>query len=125
LKRLFILALITFAWIFFRAQNMAQAFEIIASSIRHIPAQLRAIASNTDLARLKLLYVNKESSILFLSVMFCTLVFIVESRQKGRSITDYFATLSKPLRYATYLFLIYGSIIFGIFEKNQFIYFQF
>jgi alginate O-acetyltransferase complex protein AlgI len=125
IKRIIILALITFAWIFFRAQNMTQAFEIIASSFRHIPAQLSAIISNTDLARLKFLYVNKESSILFLSVIFCALIFVVESRQKDRSITDYFATLSKPLRYATYTFLIYGSIIFGIFEKNQFIYFQF
>lgn len=125
LKRLFILALITFAWIFFRATSMAQAFEMIASSFHHIPQQLSAIASNADLARLKLLYVNKESSILFLSVIFCTLVFIVESRQKERNIADYFASLSKPVRYATYLILIYGSIIFGIFEKNQFIYFQF
>lgn len=125
LKRLFILALITFAWIFFRATSMSQAFEMISSSVRHIPGQMSAILSNTDLARLKLLYVNKESSVLFLSVIFCALVFIVESRQKGRSITEYFASLSRPLRYAAYLFLIYGSILFGIFEKNQFIYFQF
>jgi len=125
LKRIIILTLVTVAWIFFRATSLSQAFEMIASSVRHIPGQISAILSNADLARLKLLYVNKESSVLFLSLIFCALVFIVESRQKERSITDYFASLSRPLRYATYLFLIYGSIIFGIFEKNQFIYFQF
>lgn len=125
LKRLFILALITFAWIFFRATSLSQAFEMIGSSVRHIPGQIEAIISNTDLARLKLLYANKESSILFLSVIFGALILVIESRQKERSITDYFASLGRPLRYAAYLFLIYGSIVFGIFEKNQFIYFQF
>lgn len=48
LKSLLISTVITFAGVFFRAQNIARAFEIIASLCRHISAQLSVIGSNSD-----------------------------------------------------------------------------
>lgn len=125
IERIVILSLITFAWVFFRAMNINHAFAMLTSSFKHIPQQIYAIFANVNMARLNLLYANKDSSVLFLTILFCVLVFIIEWKQKNRNIVDYFATFNKPLRYATYLFLIYGSILFGVFEKNQFIYFQF
>jgi len=124
-KRILVLLLVTFAWVFFRAENITEGFQMIDSAFRNVPAQIHSIITNLDFARLKWLYVNKESSVLFLSILFCVLIFFIEHKQRNRSIADYFATLSKPVRYATYFFLIYGSIIFGVYSKNQFIYFQF
>ncbi len=125
LKRAIVLLLIVIAWVFFRATSIVQAFEIIGSSVKNLPQQIAQIISNTNLARLKFLYANKESSVLFLSIALCVLVFVVEWKQKNRDIASYFATFNKPMRYATYFFLIYGSILLGVFERNQFIYFQF
>jgi len=125
LKRIFILSIITMAWVFFRASSITQAFEMIGASVKHIPQQITEVITNADLARLKLLYVNKDSSVLFLSVVLSAFVFLIEWKQKNLNIADYFAKFNKPLRYSIYFFLIYGSIFFGVFEKNQFIYFQF
>jgi alginate O-acetyltransferase complex protein AlgI len=124
-KRAFILLLVTIAWIFFRAASVKQAFDLIFSSMQNIPAQIKAIIGNADLGRLKFLYANKESSVLILSIIFCVLVFIIEAKQKDRNIAVYFGSMSRPVRYAAYFFIIYGSILFGVFSKNQFIYFQF
>ncbi len=124
-KRILIFGLITFAWIFFRAENIKQAFNIVGSLENNLFQQISNIISNTELARLKLLYVNKGSGVFLLSLIFVSTVMFIEWKQKDRSIIHYFHSLSKPVRYAMYFFLIYGSIFFGVFEKNQFIYFQF
>lgn len=124
-KRIFILMLITLAWVFFRANTILQAFQMIGTSVKHIPQQVTGIITNANLARLKFLYAEQHSSVICLSVLFCALVLVIEWKQKGRTIGDYIATFNKPVRYMAYLFLIYGSIIFGVFQKNQFIYFQF
>ncbi len=125
LKRVLIFGLITFAWIFFRAENVKQAFSIVASLENNLFKQISNIISNTDLARLKLLYANKGSGVFLLSLLFVSTIMLIEWKQKDRSIIHYFHSLSKPVRYSMYFFLIYGSIFFGVFEKNQFIYFQF
>ena len=125
IKRLLIFALITFGWIFFRAENINQAFCIVASIENNLFGQMVEIISNANLARLKLLYANKDPAIFFLSLVFCTGVLFIEWKQRDKNIVQYFHSLSKPIRYFLYFFLIYGSIFFGVFEKNQFIYFQF
>lgn len=124
-KRILIFGLITFAWIFFRAENIKQAFNIVGSLENNLLQQISNIISNADLARLKLLYANKGAGVFLLSLLFVSTVMLIEWKQKDRSIIHYFHSLSKPVRYSMYFFLIYGSIFFGIFEKNQFIYFQF
>lgn len=125
LRSFITLSLVTIAWVFFRANNFSQAIQMISSSTKGLLDQFQAILSNTNLARLKLLYVNKESDVFILSIVFCLIVLLIEWYQKGRNIAEYLSTWNKPLRYAAYLFIIYGSILFGVFEKNQFIYFQF
>lgn len=125
IKRIFILLLITMAWVFFRANNTYQAFEMLGSSFIGIPQQLKAVFTNTNLARLKVLYANKEASVLFMSVLLCVFAFTIEYKQKNKTIANYLATFAKPWRYVAYFFLIYGTILLGVFEKNQFIYFQF
>ncbi|MBA3679586.1 MAG: MBOAT family protein [Bacteroidetes bacterium] len=124
-KRILIFGLITFAWIFFRAENIKQAFNIVGSLENNLFQQISNIISNTEFARLKLLYANKGSGVFLLSLIFVSTVMFIEWKQKDRSIIHYFHSLSKPVRYAMYFFLIYGSIFFGVFKKNQFIYFQF
>jgi alginate O-acetyltransferase complex protein AlgI len=125
IKRVLILFFITIAWVFFRAPTIKTAFQIIGSIFRNIPNQISAILTNQNFQRLQLLYVGKEKSVLTLCVLFAALIFYIEWRQKSKSFVEHVATFNKPLRYVTYFFLIYGSIFLGVFETNQFIYFQF
>ncbi len=124
-KRIIILPLICLAWVFFRATNIEQAFKMIGSATHNVLNQINAIITNSNLSRLKLLYAGKESSVFILSILFCIMVLTIEWRQKNLTIAQYFSTFKKPIRYSIYFFLIYGTILFGVFEKNQFIYFQF
>lgn len=124
-KRILLFSIITLAWIFFRAENISQSFHIIGSLNNNLFSQFHSIISNTDFLRLKLLYVDKGSSVFILSLLFCFTVMLIEWKQKDRNIVQYFHSLNKPVRYSVYHLLIYGSIFFGVFEENQFIYFQF
>jgi D-alanyl-lipoteichoic acid acyltransferase DltB (MBOAT superfamily) len=125
LKRILLFCLITLAWIFFRAENISQAFTIISSLNNNLLSQVHDIITNNDLLRLKYLYANLGSNVFLLSILFSFIVMLFEWKQQGRNIVQYFHSLNKPMRYSVYLFLIYGSIFFGVFEENQFIYFQF
>lgn len=125
LRRLLLVFLVTLAWVFFRADHIGQAFAMIGDSFNHLGQQVKALVSNANLARLNILYANLDKQVLFLCLLLSTLVLCVEWQLRNRSIADYLAGLNRPLRYATYFFLIYGTILLGVFEKNQFIYFQF
>jgi D-alanyl-lipoteichoic acid acyltransferase DltB (MBOAT superfamily) len=125
IKRILVLFLVSVAWVFFRATSIFQAFYMLSVSTQNIFFQIKNVIINSNLSRLKLLYANKDSSVFILSVVFCLIVLAIEWKQKNLNIAEYFSTLKKPIRYGIYFFLIYGTIVFGVFEKNQFIYFQF
>lgn len=124
-KRILLFGLITLAWIFFRAENIAKSFQLIGSLNNNLLSQLSDIITNNDLLRLKLLYANKGSNVFMLSILFSFIVMFIEWKQRDRNIVQYFHSLNKTIRYSLYFFIIYGSIFFGVFQKNQFIYFQF
>lgn len=125
LRRLLLLFIVTLAWVFFRADHIGQAFSMIGTSFNHLFSQLQDLAFNRNLARLHVLYADLEYQVVFLSFVLSTAVIFIEWQMRNRSLPDYLSAFSRPVRYASYLFLIYGTILFGVFEKNQFIYFQF
>jgi len=98
-------ALVTFAWIFFRAQNWSHALQIIV--------KISTFSIND-----KLITPLNDIEILF-SIVLIVLLTIKEK---------YFFNIDtkNTIKFITYLLIIFLTIfIFGVFNQNQFIYFQF
>lgn len=104
-------AIVTLCWIFFRADNVAQAVsiigEIVSPSLFLVPAVL--------------------SSKVILTLALIGIFLIVEwmGREHDYAIEHLGITWGKPLRYAAFYIIIFSIMYFGNFNENQFIYFQF
>ncbi len=104
--------LVCFSWIFFRANNLSDAFVLIGS----IPAGLGSFAGVT-------LSLLKEGFITaLLSIGLLLAVQIVQRHRKMRHFLD-----NKPLvfRWALYVMIVLFIVLFAVDKGNQFIYFQF
>jgi len=112
--------LVCFAWIFFRAANLSDAFYIIT----HLAdgwgrifsvAGFNSVISGLGVSRTELL-------IGVLSIVFLECVHLVQRHGRIRHMLS-----SRPawFRWIIYLAVIWGILAFGVFGKNQFIYFQF
>jgi alginate O-acetyltransferase complex protein AlgI len=113
--------LATFAWIFFRANSVSDAFYIIKHSVTDLYSNASDILHRVPLD-LKLGLSTFEISIGVAAILSMELIHIMQNKYRMRDWIN-----SKPLyiRWGIYhiAFLIIAFI--GIFEKRQFIYFQF
>ncbi|HMO61127.1 MAG TPA: MBOAT family O-acyltransferase [Ferruginibacter sp.] len=104
--------LTTFAWIFFRAENLQHAFKyiskIFSSSLFLIP-YYRGISNATTTIALLIAFILIEWF----------------GREGQYAIADLNLKWKKPVRYALYYVIAILIIVFGNFDQNQFIYFQF
>jgi alginate O-acetyltransferase complex protein AlgI len=113
-------SLICFAWIFFRAANLSDAMYIISHMFTGLGSSLspRGIAAAMNSMGLYTI----QYGVIFVSLVILETVHILQSKGSVRT-----ALAKRPawvrwgLYYATLLVLAY----FGIYGKNQFIYFQF
>jgi D-alanyl-lipoteichoic acid acyltransferase DltB (MBOAT superfamily) len=112
LKTLFTFILIFFSWILFRAHSLADVSYIITNMFR-INFQLGGF--NMGLTHFELL---------FSIFLICLLIVSDYLIEKG-IVSMKFPTYPKWIRWSFYYALIFGILIFGVFEKTQFIYFQF
>lgn len=99
------------AWIFFRAENVSHAWEII-----------NEIFSFSLLLPIKVLTINQLVKIISLIAFFLVLEW------KGRSkefAIEYIGERPFLLRYSIYGVIVFSIMLFGNFKENQFIYFQF
>lgn len=112
--------LVTFAWIFFRANTLKDAWYII----RQIPLvfkQLYERIINHKAFPLNLSLNKYNFTLCLLAILFLEGVHLVQRHNN-------FETLKKsPLvvRWAVYYLLVFIMVYFGIFENRKFIYFQF
>ncbi len=113
-------SLICFAWIFFRAKNLSEAWYIVT----HLFTGMENIVSVKYLKdNISGLGLSKiEFLIAILSIMFMEFVHLVQRHYKIRHMLS-----EKPIwfRWSMYYAIILGIIFFGVFGKNDFIYFQF
>ncbi len=112
--------LISFAWIFFRAKNVSDAFYIcthLFDGLGNISSfqQVKDNIFNLGLSK-------KEFVIALASILFMEIVHAVQSHHKIRHFLS-----EKPIwfRWSMYYAIILGIIFFGVFEQSSFIYFQF
>lgn len=103
--------LVALAWIFFRANTLADAVFIIGRI-------------TTDLS--STLYLGPSQLTTFLSLLFIALLCIVQFLQSSRIVPLYNLPSRCPavIHWTAYLMLVIGILIFGI-GSNEFIYFQF
>lgn len=125
LKKVIVFFLVTIAWVFFRSETFAQSMYVIKNLFRHIPQQLSAILSNHNFERLHLLYLEQSGKEFFLAIFLILFVEGMHYIQKARTIPEFIASRNKVSRWSFYFVITYSIIFLGVFERAQFIYFQF
>lgn len=113
-------ALISFAWIFFRANHLSDAVYIIT----HLFSGLGNI---TDIkAVLNLLFTLGLNQYEFIiAVVSIAVMEFVHITQKRGSIRDLISRQPLILRWTVYYLLVMSILVFGVFGSHEFIYFQF
>jgi D-alanyl-lipoteichoic acid acyltransferase DltB (MBOAT superfamily) len=113
--------LVTFAWIFFRANSVSVAFYIIKKSFTGIIQDIHGIANHMPLD-LNLGMSNFQIAIGIGAIILMETIHIMQNKYKIR---DWINARPLYLRWSIY-YLVFLTIAFlGVYEKRQFIYFQF
>ncbi len=117
-----------FAWIFFRANNVQDAFYVVGHlfhNLASVPAHLREV---TFVREFILLGQNQQE--LYLAMLGIAILFgahLLQNERKGRrTVGEWFAQQGSGVRWATYYAALVLILFFGAFNQSQqFIYFQF
>jgi D-alanyl-lipoteichoic acid acyltransferase DltB (MBOAT superfamily) len=113
--------LVSFAWIFFRANNVHSAFYIAKSIFTGLPDLFQKLFKHESV--IENLGLDFGGIILsFMLILFLELVHYLQRR--GYSLMKIH---EQPIyfRWAIYIALVYAIIFLGVFDDRQFIYFQF
>ncbi|MBN1926419.1 MAG: MBOAT family protein [Prolixibacteraceae bacterium] len=121
LAALLTFSLVTFAWIFFRAENVDTAFLIIRKMIAGLPEigkMLIAMKSPFEYFG----FTRIELAFSFLLIIFLEFIHFL---QRKNYFSEQFNNKPFYFRWAVYYGLIIMIVLMGVFENRQFIYFQF
>ncbi|HYG37840.1 MAG TPA: MBOAT family O-acyltransferase [Cytophagales bacterium] len=105
--------LVCFAWIFFRANNVSDAFLLIENMTELKLSQLSLNMFGTN-------YYSWIMGILFILIME-----IIHLFQRTGSIRDYISQKPALIRWGLYVVFLIVLLNFGVFNNEEFIYFQF
>ena len=125
LSRSLVFLLVIVAWVFFRAKTVNDSFYIIAHMFSGLIDQISSLLHNVPYAKLELLYLG-HSGIEFFGAMFLIgLLMTIHYLQGKKSFED--MVLSQPAlrRWTVYYLLVISVVFFGVFNRSEFIYFQF
>lgn len=112
LKRFITFHLAVFAWIFFRANNVSDAFLIIGKILSFNTSSVETVLPLT---------INQLLSALF----FIGIMELVQVAQEMKLKVSDFRQIQPWMRWGIYYFLIAVILVFGQFGDQEFIYFQF
>lgn len=113
--------LVTFAWIFFRANGLHDAAYVIMHLFEPATALWQGMAY-TGASTIKVFYTFPQWLALFGAL---ALLFLVEKAQVRLSINAWLQQQATPVRWALYYGIVLYIAVLGAFERVQFIYFQF
>lgn len=105
--------LVSFSWIFFRANSLSDAFYIIT----HLFSGF--LSAYNYLIQISIL---KDILLGLFAVLFMEIIHII---QEKISITQLINNKHMAIRWAIYFIMIFGILLFGVFKEMSFIYFQF
>ncbi|GAA4380062.1 MBOAT family O-acyltransferase [Hymenobacter koreensis] len=118
-------ALVCFAWIFFRANTLADAQYIATHLFTGWPESLRAVVTNAAYGRTHWLYLEHSTGQFALALLCLAALLIIELSQQEESLPAVFQVRFAPVRWSVYVGLVLAVLFFGVFNSSQFIYFQF
>ncbi len=121
---LFTFSLTCFAWIFFRANNVSDAFYIVThlfSGLTTLPSDLQSLV----FIKMNILMQHDKSEFI-IAIVALLVLFVTHWLQRMDSGRNLLANLSTGLRWSFYYAIVIAILFFGAFnESQQFIYFQF
>lgn len=105
-------ALICIGWIFFRAESLSEGWYILTH-----------LSHNWDPARIGTeQFLMRQMPVAIGAILLLEVLQYVHTRV---SLATLFARLATPLRWSAYASAVLGVVMFGVYRKTQFIYFQF
>jgi len=125
LKQSLTFVAVVFAWIFFRAQSLSDASWIVQNMFSGWGESIRGILVNDLFQRLDHLYLGQPKEVLMIAILSIIFMEIIHVLQRDKTFIDFVNGLSSWKRLVLYHVLIGGTIMLGVFEESQFIYFQF
>jgi alginate O-acetyltransferase complex protein AlgI len=119
IKASFIFVLVLVSWVFFRANDISEAIYILENSL----SGDWSISKNI---RGQLLYLGQPFWRFAGSIALIVILFAIEFLVEKKKISEMKFIRGKiAYRWSVYLALIFSILVFGVFEMNEFIYFQF
>ncbi|MEM0912232.1 MAG: MBOAT family protein [Pseudomonadota bacterium] len=112
---------VNFCWIFFRAENISDAFIVINNCVSAIPVLLQDGFS----IGMESLQVAMSRTEFVLSIYFVILLFCVDFFLKDRGIENVSSNLYLPVRWVFSWFLLVNFLMLAPSDTGSFIYFQF
>ncbi len=117
-------SLVTFAWIFFRAPTVSEAFYIIGHLFNGLGDFLLNIY-NLEFVKTTLFELGFHWEDWFLVLSSIAVLEVVQYYQRRGSVRAMLSRRSAWVRWSAYYGLMATILIFGVFNRSQFIYFQF
>jgi alginate O-acetyltransferase complex protein AlgI len=115
-RMLFTFALVTAAWVFFRAASLGDALYVLT----HFYQQ-----GNFRLGDLDVSHVGLARSDLVVAAVMIAITFVVDWLLMNESSTASRIWSIKPVRWSLYYACLYSIVFFGVFGQLEFIYFRF
>jgi alginate O-acetyltransferase complex protein AlgI len=112
-SRIFTFTFLIFVWIFFRAANIEQAFTIIKNGLQFSKAQLG------------LFILGPNTYDFLLGIVFILALETIQALKRKTDISSLLNRQNAAVRWAVYFIFVLILINFGVYGRNQFIYFQF
>jgi len=113
--------LATFAWIFFRANNVSEAFYVIKNSFTGLVANMHDLMHHIPV-KLNLGATNAQIAVGIAAIVLMEIIHIVQNRH---SMIEWIRTKPVYIRWGIYYCVFFLILFFGVYENRQFIYFQF
>lgn len=123
-------SLVTFGWIFFRADTLTDALYVVENLFNGLGTQLSSLVGTNVNSVLQILGNNDKVlgltlygwAVAFLAITFMASVHLLQFRIK---INEKFKKFPLPLRWAIYYIFVFVIFYYATQGKEQFIYFQF
>jgi hypothetical protein len=116
-----VFALVSFAWIFFRANLLSEAVYIASHSLTGLGNVQELFYGNWQ----HLVFLDTSAHVFTVSVCAVLLMEIIHRRQEKVSFRDMVASWPSWRRWSLYYTFVVLVLLFGQFGEGQFIYFQF
>jgi alginate O-acetyltransferase complex protein AlgI len=118
--------LVSFAWIFFRAETFNVSVIVLRNAIHHLTSDLSLFLSDTNEAIRKFVYLGKGQDRFVICAASLVILESVEYLRRNKNVFYFFQDRHTVCKWSFYLGLTTWIMLFGVYQdKNSFIYFQF